>query len=197
MNVGRRVWNILFNPAAEWEAIKLQPISINEMFTKYAALLALIPSIAGFIGYSFFGISMDIVTIRVPIARAMVWAILTYILTLGSLFLNGYIIDALAPSFGASKNLEESMKVSVFSGTAALVVSIFTMLPVLSFMSLLGTVYTFVLLYLGLKIVKNPPAQKLTGYFLVSLLIMVIIYFVAGMLAGLVITAGLIPPAVR
>lgn len=197
MNVGRRVWNILFNPAAEWEAIKLQPISINEMFTKYAALLALIPSIAGFIGYSFFGISMDIVTIRVPIARAMVWAILTYILTLGSLFLNGYIIDALAPSFGASKNLEESMKVSVFSGTAALVVSIFTMLPVLSFMSLLGTVYTFVLLYLGLKIVKNPPAQKLTGYFLVSLLIMVIIYFVAGMLAGLVITAGLIPPDVR
>ena len=129
MNLVERAKNILLTPAKEWEVIKGEPLTIMDMFTKYAMLLAAIPAIAGFIGYSVIGISFGFGTFRVPIGTSLVWAIMQYILSLGGVFLIAFIMDALAPTFGCTKNLVAAVKIVVFSYTAAWVAGILNIIP--------------------------------------------------------------------
>jgi len=86
MNLVERAKNILLTPAKEWDVIKGEQLTIVDMFTKYAMILAAIPAIAGFIGYTVIGISFGFGTFRVPIGTALVWAILQYILSLAACF---------------------------------------------------------------------------------------------------------------
>lgn len=57
MNLVDRVKNIVLTPANEWEVIKGESWTTADLFLKYAIILAAIPAAAGFLGYSFFGIS--------------------------------------------------------------------------------------------------------------------------------------------
>ncbi len=190
MNLVDRAKNILFSPASEWETIKVEPITINELFTRYAVILAAIPAVAGLIGYTVFGISFGLGRITLGIGTTITWAILTYILSLVSVYILGWIIDALAPSFGSTKDLVASMKVAVFSYTAAWVGGIFHILPYLSVLAALISIYSLVLLYMGLKRVKSVPDDKMVGYFVVIIVIAIVLYLIIGAIVGAVVFSG-------
>ena len=190
MNLVDRAKNVLFSPASEWETIKSEAITTNELFTKYAIILAAIPAIAGLIGYSIFGISFGLGRITLGFGTSIIWAILTYILSLVSIYVLGWIIDALAPSFGSSKDINASMKVAVFSYTAAWVGGIFHILPYLSFLAALISIYSLVLLYMGLKRVKSVPDDKMVGYFVVIIVIAIVLYFIIGAIIGAIAFSG-------
>ncbi|MGB8321297.1 MAG: Yip1 family protein [Ignavibacteriaceae bacterium] len=178
MNLVDRAKNILFSPASEWETIKSETVTNNELFTKYAVILAAIPAVAGLIGYSVFGISFGFGRITLGLGTTIVWAILTYVLSLVSVYVMGWIIDVLAPSFGSTKDLNASLKVAVFSYTAAWVGGIFHILPYLSFLAALTSIYSLVLLYMGLKRVKTVPEDKMLGYFVVIIVVAIVLYFI-------------------
>ena len=190
MNLVDRAKNILFSPASEWETIKVEPVTINELFTRYAVILAAIPAVAGLIGYTIFGISFGLGRITLGIGTTVTWAILTYILSLVSVYILGWIIDALAPSFGSTKDLVASMKVAVFSYTAAWVGGIFHILPYLSVLAALISIYSLVLLYMGLKRVKSVPDDKMVGYFVVIIVIAIVLYLIIGAIVGAVVFSG-------
>ncbi len=190
MNLVDRAKNILFSPASEWETIKVEPITINELFTRYAVILAAIPAVAGLIGYTVFGISFGLGRITLGMGTTITWAILTYILSLVSVYILGWIIDALAPSFGSTKDLVASMKVAVFSYTAAWVGGIFHIIPYLSVLAGLISIYSLVLLYMGLKRVKSVPDDKMVGYFVVIIVIAIVLYFIIGAIVGAVVFSG-------
>ncbi len=191
MNLIDRAKNILITPKTEWEVIKNENLSVAEMFTGYAVILAAIPAIAGFIGRSLIGITVPFVgtTIKIPIGTGLVWAVLYYLLTLAGVYVIALIMDALAPSFGSSKNLVASLKVAVFSSTAAWLAGIFTIFPLLSILSIVG-LYSLYLLYLGMKTVKEPPQDKLVGYFVVLLILTIVVYFVVGAIVGAIALSG-------
>lgn len=172
MNIIERVKNILLSPKYEWEVIKDEVITVKELFTSYAVFVASIPAIAGWIGYSFSG--------WLPVGSSFGWAIVTYILSLVGAFLVGYIIDAFAATFGSTKDLTSSMKVSVYASTASWVGGIFYLFDFLSFLSLVAGIYTLVLMYNGLKIVKNVPDDKVTGYFITVVIVSIVIYLIIG-----------------
>jgi hypothetical protein len=178
MNLVDRAKNIILMPAKEWEVIKTEECSMGQMMGGYAAILALIPAAAGFIGTSLVGISLLGTSIRIPIGPGLVWAVMTYIMSLVSVWIVAIIIDALAPSFGAVKNMSASMKVSVFSMTAAWVAGIFSILPLLSILAILASLYSLYLLYLGLKIVKAPAEDKLMAYFIITLVVAILVFVV-------------------
>ena len=50
-----RVKSILLIPEAEWLVIAQEPDDTAALFTRYVAVLALIPALAGFIGVSVIG----------------------------------------------------------------------------------------------------------------------------------------------
>ena len=191
MNLVDRAKNVLFSPASEWETIKSETVTNNELFTKYAVILAAIPAIAGLIGYSVFGISFGFGRITLGFGTTLVWAILTYVLSLVSVYVLGWIIDILAPSFGSTKDLNASLKVAVFSYTAAWVGGIFHILPYLSFLAALTSIYSLVLLYMGLKRVKAVPEDKMLGYFVVIIVVAIVLYFIIGAIVAGVAFGGI------
>lgn len=172
----KRVIGLVTKPKEEWQTIKNENMTVADMFTKYALILAAIPAIAGFIGYTVIGVSFGLGTIRIPVGRSLLWSILTYIFSLAGVYLLAFIIDALAPSFGSTKNMVVSLKVVIFAYTASWVAGIFFIIPALGILAMLVSLYTLFLLYTGMEILKEVPKDKMVGYFAVTIIISIVIY---------------------
>ena len=190
MNLVDRVKNLLLSPAKEWEVIKAESWSTADLFTKYAIILAAIPAVAGLLGYSFFGLSYGFGAIKLGFGTSLTWAILTYILSLVGVFVLGFIIDALAPSFGSTKDMVASLKVAVFSSTPGWVAGILNIFPVLSILVVIASIYGLVLLYMGLERVKSVPKEKMVGYFVVVLIAAIVVYVIIGVVVGGIAFSG-------
>ena len=143
------------------------------------------------LGFTLVGQSFGPITgfFRIPFTAALVWAIVWYILTLVALYVNGLIINALAPSFGAKQNATNAYKVAVYSATPTFVAGILSIIPALGFLVLLIGLYSFYLLFVGLPIMMETPKEKHVGYFVVTLIVILIIYFIVGGISSAVMTA--------
>ena len=184
MNLVDRVKDILITPKTEWEVIKNEQSSTADLFTKFAMILAIIPVLATFIGQSVIGISLGpFGSYKIPTTNGLIYAVIYYFLSLAGVYLVAFIIDALAPSFGSTKNMDASLKVAVYSYTAAWIAGIFGAIPVLAILGIAG-LYSLYLMYLGLKIVKDTPPDKLVGYLVVVIILAIVVYFVIGMIVA-------------
>jgi hypothetical protein len=184
MNLVERAKNIMFNPKQEWEVVKAESITTSDLYTKYAIILAAIPAVAGFIGYTVFGISWGFGTIKLPVSTALTWAIITYVTTLVGAVILSFIVDALAPSFGSTKDMVASTKVVVFGYTPAWVAGIFYLFPTLGVIAALAGIYGLVLMYMGLQKVKDVPQDKMVGYFVVIIIVAILVYFGMGLIVS-------------
>ncbi|OGU27515.1 MAG: hypothetical protein A2057_05330 [Ignavibacteria bacterium GWA2_35_9] len=190
MNLVERAKNIMFNPKQEWEVIKAESITTGDLYTKYAIILAAIPAIAGFIGYTVFGLSWGFGTIRIPASSSLIWAVVSYITGLAGIFILSFIVDALAPSFGSTKDMTASTKVVVFAYTPAWVAGIFFIFPTLGFIAALAGIYGLVLMYTGLQKVKDVPQDKIVVYFIVIIIVAIVVYFIMGAIVSAVAFGG-------
>src|SRR6185369_13148047 len=75
------------------------------------------------------------------------------------------LIDALAPTFGGRKDFIRAFKVAAYAPTAIWVAGVFSLLPVLSALTILG-LYSLYLFYLGLPALMRTPPEKVIGYVL-------------------------------
>jgi hypothetical protein len=191
MGLLERAKNILLTPKSEWEVIKDEPLSISGIFTKYAMILAAIPALAGFIGYSLVGVSIPFFgNFRYPLGHGLIWALSTYILSLAGIFILALIVDKLALSFGAKKNLAASVKTVVFAYTASWIGGIFAIFPSLSMLAALVSIYSLFLLWMGMKSLKEVPPNRILGYFAVTLIAAIAIFFVISLIVSSVALGG-------
>jgi len=190
MNLVERVKQILISPKTEWDVIKGEDTTIQEIFTKYVVILAAIPAVAGFIGFSVFGISYGFGSIHVPVGTGLLWAIMTYIFNLAAVYIFAMVIDALAPSFGSSKDLTMSMKVVAYSYTASWVGGIFSIFPALGIIGMFAGIYSLYLLYIGLRNLKDVPQEKMVGYYIVSLIVGIVIFMIIGAITSSIAFGG-------
>jgi len=192
MNLVARVQGILLKPKEEWVKIKAEKTSMAQLFMGYAVLLAAIPAVAHFIGDGLIGRRIPLLGwFRLPMGTALLYAILMFVLTLASTFALGFIIDALAPSFGSKKNLENAMKLAVYSMTPSWVAGIFYILPVLGIIAVIASLYGLYILYLGFNTpLMDTPKDKVVGYMVVSIIVAVVLYFVVGLIVGAIVFGG-------
>jgi hypothetical protein len=185
MNLVERAKRILLTPRTEWETIDTEPTTTSALYTGYIMPLAAIGPIAQVIGYSVFGVRMPFggTMYRTPIGTAITTAVVTYVLSLVAVYLIALIIDALAPTFGGTKNQMQALKVAAYSSTAGWVAGIFALVPGLRILGLLG-LYSIYLLYLGLPVLMKAPADKATGYTAVVVVAGIVLFMVIGALAG-------------
>jgi hypothetical protein len=80
-------------------------------------------------------------------------------------------------------------KLAVYSSTPAFIAGILNIIPALGLLVLLLGLYTFYLLFIGMPVMMETPKEKLAGYFIVTLIIMIVIYFVVAGISGAVMTA--------
>ena len=144
--------------------------------TGYVLPLAAVAAVAGFIGSVFVGTSMGLLgTHRMPLMWGLVMLIYQLVMAVVGVFVLGFIIDALAPSFGGTKNNAQALKVAAYCWTPGWVGGIFGILPLLGILGALLGLYGIYLLFLGLpKLMKN-PAEKSAGYTVVVLIAAIVV----------------------
>jgi len=187
----QRIKDILFKPKDTWPQIKAEATGIGQVFTGYAMILAALPAVCGFLGFTLVGQSFGPITgfFRIPFMYALVWAIVWYVLILVALYIEGLVINALAPSFGSKQNLVNAYKLAVYASTPMFVAGILNIIPALGILVFLISLYSFYLLFIGMPVMMETPKEKHVGYYVVSLIIMLIIYFIVGGISSAVMTA--------
>lgn len=186
MNLVDRAKNILLKPKAEWAVISAEPHTVQDLYTGYVMILAAIPAVASFIGFSLIGVSSFMGTYRWPITNGITHMILQYVLNLGWVYVLALIIDALAPNFGGEKNFMQALKVSAFSPTAMWLAGIFSIIPLLGILGIVG-LYSLYLLYTGLPLLMKTPEDKAMPYTVVVIIIAIVLGLIVGALSALVV----------
>lgn len=185
-----RVKNILLSPKAEWLRIRDEVSTTGSITTGYVMILAAIPAVAMVIGQSLVGISMFGATVKIPIMTAVLVAALTYALSIASVFIIGFLIDALATTFGGEPNKLQAFKVAAYSATAMWVAGIFGLVPLLGVLGLLG-LYSLYLLFTGLPILMKSPPEKALGYTAVVVVLSIVINLIIGAITTPIMLAGM------
>ncbi len=191
MNIVERVKNILLNPKQEWEVIEKETTDIPQLITGYLLLLALIPAVASFIGYWLIGVKVPFYGHMGSFSWGIKYAIMAFVSPLVSAFIAAFVINALAESFGSQKDMRRAMQLVVYSFTASLVAGIFNIIPTLGIIATLAGIYGLYILYVGLQPMMKTPQEKVTSYFVVSLLVMIVVSIVVGaILSAIIIGRG-------
>ena len=181
-----RVKNILITPKTEWPVIAGETTTTMDLLKGYAGPLILISVICGFIGMTMIGIGGFGFHYKVGIVAGLVGAILQLVFGLIGVIVIGFIIDALAPTFGGQKNIMQATKTAAYALTAAWLGGVFQLIPMLSPLGLLTALYSIYLLYLGLPVLMKCPEDKAIGYTAVAIVASIVIMIVFGMVAGMV-----------
>ena len=176
----QRAKDILLKPKETWPVIAAEPATTQSIYVPYVVALAAIGPVAQFIGGQVFGFTAFGVTYHPPIASALVSAILSYGLTLATVFLLALVIDGLAPNFGGQKDQVQALKVAAYSATAGWVGGIFGLVPALGLIGALLGLYGLYLLYLGLPVLMKAPQDKAVGYTVVVVIVAIVLFLIVG-----------------
>lgn len=183
MNLMERVQGILLKPKQEWQTIAGEATTIPELYKTYVIILAAIGPVASIIGMSLVGFG----GFRISLFSSLTSGVVSYILTLVGVYVLALIIDALAPTFSAEKNINQAFKVAAYSYTPGWVLGVLLIIPPLSPLMILG-LYGLYLLYLGLPVLMKAPQEKSLGYTVAVVVAAIVIFVVIGFISRAFIT---------
>ena len=181
MNLVARAKAILMTPKQEWSAIDAEPLNQSELLIGYILPLAAIGPIARFIGFSIFGIGG---LFRISIGSGISMAITSFVLAVIGVFVLAWVINVLAPNFGATQSMPQAIKLSAYSMTAAWIAGIFYLIPALSILALIGGLYSLYLFWLGLPVLMKVPADKVVVYAVVIFVVCIIVFWLIAMITS-------------
>jgi hypothetical protein len=171
-----RAKGLLLSPKTEWDAIDAESADTQKLIVNYVAPLAAIPALAMLIGMGLLG--------PVSIGAAFGMALMNFVLAIVGVFVIAFIIDALAPSFGAAKNDRQALKIAAYFPTAAWAAGVFMIIPFLGALALVGAIYSLYLLFIGLPILMRPPAEKATNYTIATIVAAIVVMAVVSAAAS-------------
>jgi hypothetical protein len=197
-----RIKNILLTPKTEWSVIEPEPTTISKLYVSYAIPLAAFAALVTFVRLSVIGINLGLFggTLRTPIGSGLVSAVVGFGFSLLMLYLYGFLINALAPTFGGQRDLRQALKIAAYTSTPVWVGSVFGLLPagLSTLLQLAAAIYAIYLLYLGLGLMRG-PRDKAVGYtvaVIVCAILVVIVLSVFSYLTGIGRYGGLTMPSV-
>jgi hypothetical protein len=173
MNLVDRIKGILVEPRNEWAKIAAEPATVQSLYTGWIMILAAIGPIA---------LLLSMRSIQFAIAQYVLSLIITFVLAL--------IVDALAPTFGGTKDFIASLKLTAYSYTVAWLAGIFLLLGMLGgVLTLVATIYAFYTFFLGAPVLKKASPEKAIPFTLVIVLCGIVLGFLAGFVfSGMMMT---------
>ncbi|HYG47511.1 MAG TPA: Yip1 family protein [Allosphingosinicella sp.] len=187
----QRVKNILTTPKTEWPVIDSEPATIGGIYKNYVMILAAIGPVCGAIGLLLMGGPF----FAIPVGYLIAYAVISYLLALAGCYILALIIEALAPTFGGTKDRVKAFKVAAYASTAAWVAGIFGLLPPLAILALVGLIYTFYLMYLGLPVLMKTSADKSVAYTAAIVVAAIVLYLVIGVITSRILFSMMTGPA--
>lgn len=171
MDIVERARAMIVSPGPTWVIVEQEATDWQKLYVPYMVILALIPAFANFIGWSVLGVGGFGFSMRVPVFTGLGLMVSHYIMTLVMVFVWGWIISQLAPSFGGQANVMNGVKLTVYASTPAMLAGVFTAMPGLSILALVGSLYALYLVYLGLPVLMKNPPEKSIGYMVVTAIV--------------------------
>jgi len=163
-----RLKGILFDPRTEWPKIGAEHASVQSLYAGWVMLFAAIGPLVVVIGKGG--------------AAAAKFAIGAYVMTLIATFILTLIVDALAPSFGGTKDIVASLKLVAYSSTVMWIASIASFVdPLLGMVALLAAaIYACYTFFVGAAVLRKCAPDKTVPYTIVVLLCASIFVAAAG-----------------
>jgi hypothetical protein len=159
---------------------------VNTIMIGYVAVLAAIPFIATLIGdlwyYARYGLE----------GYAVASAIVSYVLDVAAVFVIGMVIWKLAPSFGTTTDQARATMLAAYIFTPVFLIAVLDIIPPLSAITFLGLLYGLYILYVGIPILENTPADKVLMYTISIVVASFIVLFIISVIVGAITTAFLI-----
>jgi hypothetical protein len=185
MNLIERAQAILLKPADTWPVIDAEPATVASIYKDWLVIMAAIPAVCAFIGLSLVGAGMFGYSYRVPLVAGLVHMVFSYLLSLGVAFVMALIVDALAPSFGGTRNQVAAMKVVAYGSTASYVAGVLSLLPSLAILGFIAACYSIYLFWLGLPVLMKCPKDKAAGYTAVVIVIGIVAMIIVGAISAM------------
>jgi len=114
-----QVANVLIKPKEAFDKIKKEKVGMQSLFLCLA--IVAIPTLVGAIlGYGVIGNGS-----KMSVGWAIGTGIVLYVFSIVAVLFFGYILNAIAPIFKLEQNLDQSMKLAVYSATPWLIGGIF------------------------------------------------------------------------
>ena len=150
---------------------------VNSLMINYVAVLALVPLVGRIIGdVLFYG--------GAGLGYSIGGAIVSYILDIVSVFVIGIVIWKLAPSFNTSTDQAKSTVLAAYVYTPVFLIGILNIVPALGYLAFLGLLYGLYILYRGLPILLNTPADKTVIYVVAVLVVSIIVLAIISLIIG-------------
>jgi hypothetical protein len=173
-----RVKAIRLTPKAEWPVVAAEPETTAGLYRNYIVILAAIGPIAAFLGTMLFMTALGF-----AFSAGFVALLVTYLLTLGAVYVFALIINVLAPAFGGQKDQVQALKTAAYAMTPGFVAGVGQLMPFLGTLVMLaGFVYSIYLLYLGLPHTMKAPAEKAGGYTAVVVIVELVLTWICALL---------------
>jgi hypothetical protein len=179
-----RAKGILMDPSAEWAMIATETDPPKQVFLRYALPLALISPLASVIGGQLFGLGGFGISIELSLMASLTIAVVSFVLSLVSLWVIAFVANLLSPKFGGKDDFPAAFRWVAYSWTAAWLVGIFSIIPMLGILGILG-LYSLYLLYKGASPVMGVPQDKAAGYTAVTIVAAILAMIVVNVLVGL------------
>jgi hypothetical protein len=190
MNVIERAKNIITAPNKEWDVVALEQPNIGQIITGYVLLLAGAAAVAAFIGYGLIGFRVGFFHYATT-SWGIYYALNVLVGAIAGVFISALVIDALAPSFGSEKNMGRSVQLVAYSYTPAWIGALLAIYPPIALIGALAGIYGFYLMYIGMPKLKKTPADKHAGYFVVSIVTLIVVYFVIGLIMSRIVMSAM------
>jgi hypothetical protein len=184
MNLVDRAKNMIVTPKTEWNAVAAEEANLQQVLISYVLPLALIPTIAVIIGWGVIGI-FGFTSFTYGIAMGLVQLINAFL----SVLIAGFVIDALAPSFGSEKSMGRAVQLVAYSMTPVWIFGILNVIPSIGWLGSLLGLYGLYIMYLGLTPLMKTPEDKKVGYLIVSIIILMVVYFVIALILTSILLA--------
>ena len=160
----QHIIGLFTDPAREWEKIRDQYKSTQRTGIGPVFLMAAIPALSGYIGTTQVGWRIGVGDpIRITGESAVSIAIIYYLALIVGVLTIGWVIHLLGKAYEVEKPLPLCIALATYTASPLFLIGIMEVYPVLWLNMLLGLpalAYTVYLLYSGLPIMMEIPAER-------------------------------------
>jgi len=160
----QHIIGLLTDPTSEWEKIREEQKSSEKRGVGFVFILAAIPAISGYIGTTQVGWRIGVgEPIRITGDSAISIAIIYYLALIVGVFSIGWVIHLLGKAYEVVRPLPLCIALAAYTATPLFLIGLMEVYPVLWLNMLLGLpalAYTVYLLYSGLPIMMEIPAER-------------------------------------
>lgn len=160
----QHIMGLFTDPTQQWEKIRQQYQSGSGSPFAHVMVLALIPALSGYFGTTQVGWRIGVgEPIRITGDSAISIAIIYYLVLLVGVFSIGWVIHLLGKAYEVDKPLPLCIALAAYTATPLFLIGIMQVYPVLWLNMVIGLpvlAYTVYLLYSGLPIMMEIPAER-------------------------------------